>query len=108
MVSSGRRPNRSALIASGPLHRVKEACRIDEVFIFAAYRVRDFDEAVHGSEDIKVYFAAEAGTAAFTAGAMLCLETWSGHRLHLVAVARRFRFRHSPSDSRDRTTVPYI
>ena len=46
MVSSGRRPNRSALIASGPLHRVKEACRIDEVFVFAAYRVRDFDEAV--------------------------------------------------------------
>jgi hypothetical protein len=70
--------------------------------------VRDFDEAVHGSEAIKVYFAAEAGTAALTTVAMLCLETRSGHRLHLVAVARRFRLCHSPSDSRDRTTVPYI
>ena len=38
---------------------VEEACRIDEVFVFAAYRVRDLDEVVHGSEAIKVYFAAE-------------------------------------------------
>jgi len=31
-----------------PSYCVEEACRIDEVFVFAAYRVRDFDEAVHG------------------------------------------------------------
>jgi hypothetical protein len=54
---------------------VEEACRIDEVFVFAAYRVRDFDKAVHGSEDIKVYCAAEARTAALTGAYLLMSAT---------------------------------
>ena len=32
--------------------------------LVSSSRVRDFDEAVHGSEDIKAYFAAQTGTAA--------------------------------------------
>jgi hypothetical protein len=52
-------PDKALVNLQRPSYCVEEACHIDEVFVFAPYRVRDFDEAVHGSEDIKVYFAAE-------------------------------------------------
>jgi hypothetical protein len=39
-------PDKALVNLQRPSCRVEEACRIDEVFVFAAYRVRDFDEAV--------------------------------------------------------------
>jgi hypothetical protein len=57
--SSGRCP--TALVnLQRPSYCVEQACHIDEVFVFAPYRVRDFDEAVQGSEDTRVYFAETA------------------------------------------------
>ena len=48
-------PDKALVNLQRPSYCVEEACRIDDVFVFAAYRVRDFDQAVQGSEDTRVY-----------------------------------------------------